>query len=76
MSAKRWYKSTRQITEKDLKVGLEVVARWNKETSTIVEIKDGRVHYKCSSFRPDTIYTDEISVFLECFSIEISIVLI
>ncbi len=73
---KESYKSTRPITAQDLRVGLEVVAKWNGETSKIVEIKDGRVHYKCSAFRPDTIYSDEISVFLECFSLEISIVLI
>lgn len=63
MKNKNWFrKSTREITEQDLKAGLVVIANWNSAKSIIVEIKDGFVHYRCPTFRPDTIYADKIEV--------------
>ncbi len=55
------------LVESDLKPGLVVKAKWNRENATIKEIKDGIVYYNSAIWRKDTTFSDTIKVFLECF---------
>lgn len=55
---------------KQIKIGMEIIAKWDKSKNKIIKIEGDIVYYQCYNFkfrREDGLFKDNKKTILKCF---------